>query len=141
MTTMNMMMTKDISRVKMKTQSKPSKKKFVSDAFKLMIAAGSMAGTVGIWSQFANQEVIQASADTQTTVVDFQPLPTVVPLTLLDRKNVVKTSEPKSTTSVRDVTVDTTVQTNNNPALSSSSNNVITLSAPAPVTSTRSSRR
>jgi cytoskeletal protein RodZ len=127
----------------MKTQDKPSKKKFVSDAFKLMIAAGSMAGTVGIWTQFANQEVIQASADTETTAVNFQPLPTVVPLTQVSstNNNTVDTSPTDTTTAVRDVTVDTTVQNNSSSTVSNSNNNVITLSAPAPVTSTRSSRR
>jgi cytoskeletal protein RodZ len=127
----------------MKTQDKPSKKKFVSDAFKLMIAAGSMAGTVGIWTQFANQEVIQASADTETTAVNFQPLPTVVPLTQVSstNNNTVDTSPTDTTTAVRDVTVDTTAQTSNSSTVSNSNNNVITLSAPAPVTSTRSSRR
>lgn len=125
----------------MNTIIKRSKKKFVSDAFKLMVAAGSIAGTVGVWIQFANKELLQTSNNNDSTVLDFPPLPTVIPLTQVNNIAIHSEPEPSTSTTVRDITLDTTIQNNNTTTINSNSNEVITLTAPAPVTSTRSSKK
>lgn len=111
------------------------KKKFVSDAFKFMVAAGSLAGTLGIWKELANKDLVQASSiEPMPQTADLQPLPTVMPLLTVE----ITPSDDKTVTTIREVTVDTTVQSNPTAA-----NNIgiVTLPAPSPVTTTRSSRK
>ena len=112
------------------------KKKFVSDAFKFMVAAGSLAGTLGIWKELANKDLVQASSiEPMPQTADLQPLPTVMPLLTVE---ITPSDDNKTVTTIREVTVDTTVQSN-----STAANNIgiVTLPAPSPVTTTRSSRK
>ena len=63
------------------------KKKFVPTAFKFMLAAGSLAGTVGVWNILARQELTQANAQDLilpgTLVKTPEPLPTVASLIVI----------------------------------------------------------
>lgn len=119
------------------------KKKFVPTAFKFMVAVGSLAGTVGIWNILANKDLLQASAQntdpTSSAATVEQPLPTVAPLMSIDinSQNQITTTQP--TLTVRDVTISTTNQTKS--AASSNSAGITTLSAPAPITTTQTSKK
>ena len=93
------------------------KKKIVSDAFKFMVAAGSLAGTLGIWKELANKDLVQASSvEPMPQTTDLQPLPTVVPLLTVE---ITPINENKTTATIREVTVETTVQSS-----PSSANNI-----------------
>jgi|GEM_PF-949337 len=118
------------------------KKKFVPTAFKFMLAAGSLAGTVGVWNILARQELTQANAQDLIlpgTFFSTEPLPTVASLIVLTPSvgsNLVSTP---SVAAIRDVTVNTVQQT-----ASPMSGSVISLppsSAPAPVTNTQTSKK
>ncbi len=118
------------------------KKKFVPGAFKFMVAVGSLAGTVGIWNTLANKDLLQASAqnlDLATTAGYDQPLPTVVPLLQVGTAALPGVTA-QSTTTVRDVTVNTSPQSSA-PALTGGSSTTTTINPPAPITTTNSSRR
>jgi hypothetical protein len=117
------------------------KKKFVPTAFKFMLAVGSLAGTVGIWNLLANKDLIQASANNTenapTPKVE-EPLPTVAPLiTVSNSPQEISVIQPTST--IRDVTINTTSQ-NAIPTFSNNSG-VNNYNAPAPVTTTQSSKK
>jgi len=65
------------------------KKQFVSNAFKYMIAVGSISGTLGIWNLLANKELVNANAQNSingqpTNALDQAPLPTLVPVIMVD---------------------------------------------------------
>jgi hypothetical protein len=128
----------------MEKKTTHKKKKFVPTAFKFMVAVGSLAGTVGIWNILSNKDLLQASAQntdpTSIAPTVEQPLPTVAPLMSIDinsQNNQVTATQP--TLTVRDVTISTTNQTKS--AAPSSSAGITTFSAPAPITTTQTSKK
>ncbi len=104
----------------------PKKKTFVSNSFKFMLAAASIAGTVGLWGAFSKKDA-QASVN---ALVD-SPLPTIKTLIPLDSSVVVVQSTSDTTISslpvVTQAPANTAYQGGN-------------LAQPSPVTQTRSSR-
>jgi hypothetical protein len=118
------------------------KKKFVPTAFKFMMAAGSLAGTLGIWNVLAKQDLTQASAQNLIipgAPVSNEPMPTVAPLILItssagSNQVVIPTAAP-----IRDVTVNTAPQTT--APLNGSVISLPPSSAPAPITTTQSSKK
>jgi hypothetical protein len=127
-------------------EKKPSqhKRQFVPNAFKFLLAVGSMAGTLGIWNLLANKD-LQVNAQNNVTVQPatnntLAPLPTLVPLAKVEiSASGVTVSQPTASLPLREVTqppASTGASTNNNPVIiqANPSNN------PAPVTTTRSSR-
>jgi hypothetical protein len=125
----------------MKNNNPHRKKKFVPGAFKFLVAAGSIAGTVGIWNVLARNDLLQASAqnlDPATATTVEGPLPTVVPLTTVDSV-LLPTTTGNTTAPLRDVTVSTTTQSAN-PSITNSMP-ATTSNAPAPVTVTQSSKK
>jgi len=119
------------------------KKKFVPAAFKFMVAVGSLAGTVGIWNILANRELLQASAQnidpTSAAPTTQQPMPTVAPLMSIELNSQNPTAATQPTLTVRDVTISPTNQ--NTSAAASSSAGITTFSAPAPLTTTQTSKK
>lgn len=105
------------------------KKSFVSNSVKYLIAAASIAGTMGLWGLFSKKDV-QAT----TVQVTDAPFPTLV--TLVSIKPVAATPVATNDQSISSLPVVT--QPAAIPAYTGSSN--IQLSQPAPVTSSRSSR-
>lgn len=143
------------------------KKRFISNAFKYMIAVTSIAGTLGIWNLLANKDLVNANSqnDTEeksTPNIDQAPLPTLVSvikvdLSSLKTNNAVATNvQPTTENALREVARPTTapiispssVQSLNNP----STNTNVDQGAPAveqpppavlppdPVTTTQSSK-
>ena len=117
------------------------KKKFVPGAFKFLVAAGSVAGTVGIWNVLARNDLLQASAqnlDPAANTTMEGPLPTVVPLTTVDT-TLLPTTTSNAATPLRDVSVSANTQ-NTNPSITNSMP-ATSINAPAPVTVTQSSKK
>ena len=102
------------------------KKSFVSNSFKFMLAAASIAGTVGLWGVFSKKDA-EASVN---ALVD-SPLPTIKTLIPLD-----------STVAVAQSTSDTSISSL--PEVTQAPANTAyqggNLLQPTPVTQTRSSR-
>lgn len=118
------------------------KKKFVPTAFKFMLAAGSLAGTVGVWNLLAKQELTQANAQdlpVPGTFVSTEPLPTVASLIVITSSAGVNQVITPTVAAIRDVTVNTVQQTA--APLSNSGITQPPSSAPAPVTNTQSSKK
>jgi hypothetical protein len=112
------------------------KKQFVPSAFKFMLAVGSLAGTLGIWNLLAKQD-LQASAQSATTdAINQAPLPTLVPLTTV---NITSSGVTINSTPLRQVT--TSSNSNSSASVTSSNQTSNPVFIPAPVTTTRSSRR
>ena len=118
------------------------KKKFVPTAFKFMLAAGSLAGTVGVWNILARQELTQANAQDLIlpgTLVNTEPLPTVASLIVITPSVGSNQAITPTVASIRDVTVNTLQQTS--APLSGSVISLPPSSAPAPVTNTQTSKK
>jgi hypothetical protein len=140
------------------------KKQFVSNAFKYMIAVSSVAGTLGIWNLLANKDLVNANAQTSTngqtnSTVSQAPLPTLVPvikvdLSSLQANGTVTTSvQTNGVNPLREVARPTAAPSTSSAAASSlnvpstnnNSNTTVNQAAPAviapaPVTTTQSSR-
>jgi hypothetical protein len=102
------------------------RKSFISGSFKFLLAAASIAGTVGLWGVFSKKDA-QASA---TTLIDAQ-LPALMPLVTVNPVNSIPVST--NNTTISSLPVVTQPATNYSSA-------PLQLNQPAPVTSTRSSR-
>lgn len=102
------------------------KRSFISTSFKFMLAAASIAGTVGLWGVFSKKDA-QASAAT----ISDSPLPTI--LTLVPFQTANSAAIPTSDTSISSLPVVTQAPVNN-------STQIVQLSQPSPVTNTKSSR-
>lgn len=64
----------------MNQHNQPQKRKgFIADSFKFLLAAASIAGTVGLWGVFSKKDA-QASS---VTLID-SPLPTIATLVSVD---------------------------------------------------------
>ena len=120
------------------------KKQFVPNAFKLMIAVGSMAGTFGIWSFLANKDVQHANAQTNTSdqtyaTINQAPLPTLVPLVNVNiTSSGVTVSQAATAVPLREVTQQASSSSPSTTVTSPSNTNPVVI--PAPVTTSRSSR-
>jgi len=126
----------------MKKNSPVRKKKFVPVAFKVMVAAGSVAGTVGIWNMLAKQELAQANAQNSVfpgTPVSTEPLPTVASLIVVSPSAEINQVITPTVSTIRDVTVNTAQQTV--APLNGSSISQPQFSAPAPITNTQTSKK
>jgi len=127
----------------MEKKTPRKKKKFVPTAFKFMLAAGSLAGTVGVWNILAQQELTQANAQNLNlpgTFVSTDPLPTVASLIVVGPSVVSNQSSTPAVATIRDVTV-TTVQQTAVPQSGSGISLPPPSSAPAPVTNTQTSKK
>jgi hypothetical protein len=118
------------------------KKKFVPTAFKIMLAAGSLAGTVGVWNILARQELTQANAqdlNLSGTFVSTDPLPTVASLLVITPSMGSNQSSTPTVAAIRDVTVNTASQ----PAapMNGSTISLPPSSAPAMITNTQTSKK
>jgi hypothetical protein len=102
------------------------KRSFISGAFKFLIAAVSIAGTVGLWGVLSKKDA-QASMNPVSDV----PLPTLV--TLVPLNNVASAPVSSVDTTLSSLPV---VSQQSSPAYSNSNIQVI---QPAPVTTTKSS--
>jgi hypothetical protein len=114
------------------------KKQFIPNAFKFLLAVGSMAGTLGIWSLLANKDLQQVNAQNNAALANINqsPLPTVAPLVNVNiSSSGITLSQPAATLPLRDVTPPPTTNINNS---NSGQTNPYIFSAP--VTTTRSSR-
>ena len=121
----------------MKTNMTKHKKKFVPNSLKFLVAVGSLAGTVGIWSVIANQDLSMAYAQ---NIINTDPATeTNIPAATVSSPTAAASTN-EEVTILREVTIPT-----NNSAPSVTVNNSISASSlpssiPAPVARTSSSR-
>lgn len=123
----------------MNQQPAPHKKKvFITRSFKYMVAAFSLASTVGLWGLLSKQDV--QSMNNVSTQSNPDPLPTLISLN--DVQVSTTTSNTSSTSGSNDPLALLPVATQP-PAQPSykNSNTSIQILQPNPVTSTRSSRK
>ena len=107
-----------------------------------MLAAGSLAGTVGVWNVLAKQELTQANAqdlDLPGTLVSTEPLPTVASLIVITPSIGSNQAATPTVAAIRDVTVNTSPQVS--APLDTSGINLPSSSAPAPITTTQTSKK
>jgi hypothetical protein len=113
-------------------QNIPTRKKrsFVATSLKFMIAVASVAGTVGLWGVFSKKDV-QATT-TQTTDLPMPVVATLIPVNTVSTTTAATTDTSLSSLPVvSQPAIGTNVNTNSN----------VQLLQPAPVTTTRSSRK
>jgi hypothetical protein len=103
------------------------KKSFISTSFKFMLAAASIAGTVGLWGVFSKKDA-QASAN----ALSDSPLPTIETLVPFNTSGAA--ALPTSDTSISSLPVVTQAPKNY------TSQGGGQLAQPSPVTNTKSSR-
>jgi dihydrodipicolinate synthase/N-acetylneuraminate lyase len=108
------------------------KKEMVSRPFKYIIAAASVAGTLGLWGIFSQAEV------QNNTVTTVDALPTVA--TLVADAGVSSSSDVAASTTSNNTIDALPVVTQPTTSVSSQQNGTVNYYSPAPVTSTRSSR-
>ncbi len=121
----------------MNQQNAPRKKKvFVTNSFKYLVAAVSVASTVGLWGVFSKQDA-QAMNNTSTQI-DPAPLPTLIPL-----NDVSTTGASVSGAAQTDplALLPVATQPPSQSAVTSSNTGSVQIIQPNPVTQTRSSRR
>mgnify|MGYP000871459015 CR=1 FL=1 len=121
----------------MKTNLIKHKKKFVPNSFKFLVAVGSLAGTVGIWSAIANKDLSMAYAQ---NIVSTDPVSETDIPTAMASAPTATASTNEDVTTLREVNVPTN---NNAPSVTVSSSvsaSSLPSSIPAPVARTRSSR-
>lgn len=114
------------------TTSPHKKKVFITKSFKYLVAAFSIASTLGLWGIFSKQDVQSVSTDQSQS--NLQPLPTVMPLNTAQ----INTSSVSSTPT--DPLAYLPVATQPPSTITSSQGN-IQIIQPNPVTQTRSSRK
>ena len=119
----------------MEKTSHQHKKQFVPGALKFLFAAGSIAGTLGIWNLLAKQDLTVNAQGPDLSGLNQAPLPTLVPLTSGNRST---TSIVVETVPLREV--NTSANTNPNPGISAPNTQSNPVMIPAPLTTTRSSR-
>lgn len=120
----------------MNQQPTPHKKKvFITKSFKYMVAAFSVASTVGLWGILSKQDV--QSMNNISTQSNLDPLPTLMTL------NDVQVNTATAGTSTSSDPLAMLPVATQPPAQTSytNSNTNITVLQPNPVTSTRSSRK
>jgi len=117
----------------MNQNNSPRKKKvFVAHSIKFMIAAASVAGTIGLWGAFSKQNVQTVQAEDPKTALP--PLPTLMAL------NSVDTTSLRTTNSDGDPLGLLPVATQPPSRTTVSSGAIQIIELPVPVTQTRSSR-
>lgn len=120
----------------MNQNNAPRKKKvFVAKSFKYLLAAVSVAGTVGLWGVFSKQNV--QAVNVPSTQTDLQPLPTLLALNDVQ----VSTTNSSSTQSDPLAALPVATQPPSKTTVSSGNTGSIQILQPAPVTQTRSSRK
>ncbi len=123
----------------MNQQPAPHKKKvFITRSFKYMVAAFSLASTVGLWGLLSKQDV--QSMNNVSTQSNPDPLPTLISLN--DVQVSTTTSNTSSTSGSNDplALLPEATQPPAQPSYNNS-NTSIQILQPNPVTSTRSSRK
>jgi hypothetical protein len=111
----------------MNQQNQPKKRKnFIANSFKFLLAAASIAGTVGLWGVFSKKDAQSSSA----TLID-SPLPTLSTLVSVDPSALTPASSTDSSLSTLPVVSQPTT---------SYSNSTSVQVLPPGVTNTRSSR-
>jgi outer membrane murein-binding lipoprotein Lpp len=119
--------------MKMSQNITPHKKKeFVSKPLKFIIAAASVAGTLGLWGIFSK-------ADVQATAVQGSnaSFPTLATLVSVNANSVTNSS---TNNAAANDSVSSLPAVTQPPTVSSYSAPVVTYNQPSPITSTRSSR-
>lgn len=142
------------------------KKSFVTNTFKYLLAISSMAGTLGIWTLLANNDLVIAQDKTNGQTApeaNLDPIPTLVPILTIDLSSLQKggggpldvatvvteavplreVARPAASTVVSPIiisgeNVSSPSSGNQNAPATTSSEPVV--SAPNPVTTTQSSR-
>ena len=107
------------------------KKEFIPKRFKFVIAAASMASTLGLWGIFSQADL----QNNGNQVVDI-PLPTVATLVSV---NIIPTANTGNTSVSANSSLNTLPVVTQPPATTVNSAPVLTYNQPAPITSTRSS--
>jgi len=128
----------------MEKQSTHRKKQFVPNAFKFLVAVGSMAGTLGIWNILSNKDLAlvnaqNGSSDQPTITPDQALLPTLAPLLRVEQQNAQTVIvQPTTIDPLKEVARPTTLP-NASTSLNQPQNSPVVI-PPAPVTRTQSSK-